>query len=318
MSVDAVNRDPTNASLQDMCLAVAHYVKSLQSLGDDDPWRSAIEICWGSMRNAGVVTENWEMSSMILKVEKDDGYVPNTGLTMTTENRQEIKEEITNNKYEIIEGEKEVKPMPSLTLISETIGQNWRVNEKDAAVISKQQGQIDTASDKHSQKCMENFMITEEKYKENRRKYECMKQEDWEMTNGFNFEKQTVTNGINLEKQTVISQNQKPADVSILTPPQGCQPPKQPSVIETPTDRHFLILRYPSQGCPKECPDCYEVMCPTHCTYNISLDLVTYICPACDLVIYIVGDLNEDVVFQGQVEVAGRRPRPRSKVREKN
>ncbi|XP_068230959.1 uncharacterized protein [Palaemon carinicauda] len=67
------------------------------------------------------------------------------------------------------------------------------------------------------------------------------------------------------------------------------------SMVEQPSDGFYFITQSPIE----ECPNCYCILCPSRCTVNCKTFLITFICPDCDLVIYIANDdtiiLTEEV-----------------------
>lgn len=53
---------------------------------------------------------------------------------------------------------------------------------------------------------------------------------------------------------------------------------------------HYLVIHFPTQGCPEECPNCYCEFCPSMLTVNCTTFVSTIICADCNLTIYVLPD----------------------------
>ncbi|XP_069165823.1 uncharacterized protein [Procambarus clarkii] len=55
-------------------------------------------------------------------------------------------------------------------------------------------------------------------------------------------------------------------------------------------DNRYLVIRYPEEECPEECPECYCTFCASMLYINYKTLLITLVCPDCNLSIFIVPD----------------------------
>lgn len=51
---------------------------------------------------------------------------------------------------------------------------------------------------------------------------------------------------------------------------------------------HFLVVQFPGQKCPEECPECYCPFDPVMCSVNLSTFITDFTCPECYLSVYVV------------------------------
>ncbi|XP_064099542.1 uncharacterized protein LOC135210706 [Macrobrachium nipponense] len=58
------------------------------------------------------------------------------------------------------------------------------------------------------------------------------------------------------------------------------------NLVPQPSDGFYYITKKPIE----ECPNCYCILCPSASTVNCRTFLITFICPDCNLVIYIAND----------------------------
>ena len=80
----------------------------------------------------------------------------------------------------------------------------------------------------------------------------------------------------------------------------------RPIKFDMPTHKRYLLLHYPSQEYPEECPTCNKSICSSLCTYNTLNGLITYICPFCHHHIYLIPDKNKSIIFRGHREVGSK------------
>lgn len=60
--------------------------------------------------------------------------------------------------------------------------------------------------------------------------------------------------------------------------------------VKAPTDGNYLVVYYPSQSCPENCPNCYCRFDPSKVTVNCTTSVITNKCVDCALTIFIFQD----------------------------
>ena len=73
-------------------------------------------------------------------------------------------------------------------------------------------------------------------------------------------------------------------------------------VTEISGDGRYLILQYPKDEIPTECPDCYSYLDSEHSTYNIASDVIAHVCVRCGLRLFLLPQSKKDHVFRGFVD----------------
>ncbi|KAK8751592.1 hypothetical protein OTU49_009342 [Cherax quadricarinatus] len=58
--------------------------------------------------------------------------------------------------------------------------------------------------------------------------------------------------------------------------------------MDTVEDSRYLVVRYPEEMCPEECPECYCSFCASMLTFLSNKRIFTLICPDCSLTIFIL------------------------------
>ncbi|XP_069971626.1 uncharacterized protein [Penaeus vannamei] len=62
-------------------------------------------------------------------------------------------------------------------------------------------------------------------------------------------------------------------------------------IVRLPSDGRYLLVDFPNEQCPEECPDCYSGFYPSNVTLYCSTGVTKVVCEVCGLVIFIVPDL---------------------------
>ncbi|XP_045619499.2 serine-rich adhesin for platelets [Procambarus clarkii] len=61
-------------------------------------------------------------------------------------------------------------------------------------------------------------------------------------------------------------------------------------VVQAPINGNYLVVHFPSQPCPENCPNCYCQFDPTAVTVNCVTSVITNKCDNCDLTIFVLQD----------------------------
>ncbi|XP_063601838.1 uncharacterized protein LOC134777977 [Penaeus indicus] len=64
-------------------------------------------------------------------------------------------------------------------------------------------------------------------------------------------------------------------------------------IVTLPRDGRYLLVHYPKEQCPEECPECYSGFYPTNVTLYCTTGITKVVCEVCGLVIFIVADFYD-------------------------
>ncbi|XP_047481910.1 uncharacterized protein LOC125034240 [Penaeus chinensis] len=59
-------------------------------------------------------------------------------------------------------------------------------------------------------------------------------------------------------------------------------------IVKLPKDGRYLLVHYPNEQCPEECPECYSGFYPSNVTLYCTTPITKVVCEVCGLVIFIV------------------------------
>ncbi|XP_042226009.1 uncharacterized protein LOC121869015 [Homarus americanus] len=92
-------------------------------------------------------------------------------------------------------------------------------------------------------------------------------------------------------------------------------------VVQAPVDGNYLVVNYPSQHCPDNCPNCYCRFDPSAITVHCFTSVITNKCMNCDLTIFVVQDPPDgsiqNIKFQNKRKMSHKFSGPQSKKRRK-
>lgn len=88
-------------------------------------------------------------------------------------------------------------------------------------------------------------------------------------------------------------------------------------VVQAPINGNYLVVHFPSQPCPENCPNCYCQFDPSAVTVNCVTSVITNKCENCDLTIFVLQDPPDgsvqNVKFRNKRKAAYKFTGPESK-----
>ena len=296
-------------SIADVHCAVKDYISNLRVIEEYLPWKLGLKRCWKFLRSHNLTKEN-DTDGDSEKYDIESGNTPPAVKSSETSSvrREEIairKEMTHDNKPEGVcdtsKACESINKAEKARTLSEHRSHSTSCESHFSSMNSSQSNSQDMEDDIASQlklafqkveePCEEllssynvevldqsvEYVTVEDKCRDK----DCIKenpgspfqegdQAEYENVNG----KRKMTNGTFYKYERL----KRPRVQS----PGEFQPP------DDIPDNRYLVLHFPTEGCPEECPNCYCEFCPSMLTVNCSTYISTIICSDCKLTIYVL------------------------------